>query len=152
VKSLAKSSLRDRLKLVTLAPHKDPSALWIADPHHGRFKRFLDAALDAAIPLAEYERQAREAAAASLREQAKDVLDADDPLALMGPELARLGWGGDVKPLKVIYLAMTTRLLPIRRGALPCHTQINGEPGGGKTFALNTALTLLPSHTFVKYD
>jgi len=88
---------------------------------------------------------------AELREKAGPVLDADDPLDDVGHELARL-WGGDVRPVQVLYLAFTTRLLPKRVETLPCHTQLNGPPGTGKSYAVKVVRRLFPENAVVAYS
>jgi hypothetical protein len=93
-----------------------------------------------------------EKARAEAREQATAVLYATDPLDEISKELRRIGWGGDVKPLQVLYLNMTTRVLPRRRGTLTGHTQVNGAPGSGKSFGLECVLALLPHDAFELYD
>ncbi len=86
-----------------------------------------------------------------LREQAAAVLYSNDPLDAVDKELRKLGWGGDRRPLLVLYLAGTSRLLEPRHGSLLCHTQVNGPAGSGKSFAIGVFLMLFPPSTFVKY-
>jgi len=89
---------------------------------------------------------------AALREQAAEILDANDPLLWVQAELRRIEYGGDLKPPTLVYLGCTTRLLPKRVEALPCHTQLNGPPGTGKSFILKKVRTLLPENAYVTYD
>ena len=88
-----------------------------------------------------------------LRERAAPVLDAENPLERSAREGQRLGWGGDVKPLQIVYLNATSRVLSKRRGTLPCHTQVNGSSGSGKTYLVEaTVKDMLPPIAFVWYD
>jgi hypothetical protein len=55
LQSIAKSDIRDRVRLVDLGEYKDVSDVHLADPH--RFKERFQAALDAAVPWATYQLQ-----------------------------------------------------------------------------------------------
>jgi len=87
---------------------------------------------------------------AALRAQAAPVLDADDPLSLVGQELRRLGYGGDLKPPTNIYVCWATRLLPKGRGTLLGHIQTNGESGSGKTYGNDLVQVLHPPECYEK--
>lgn len=109
-----------------------------------------EAGLGAGAP--EEDPAAREQRIAELQEQAAPILYAAHPLDEISLELKRLGWGGDVNPLKLLYLATVSRVLPKRRGTLPCHTQVNGPPGSGKSFAVDCVAALLPPEAYEVYD
>ncbi|GIW10815.1 MAG: hypothetical protein KatS3mg061_1872 [Dehalococcoidia bacterium] len=81
---------------------------------------------------------------APLRERARAILDAPDPLACVREEIARLGYGGDPMPAPVTYLCLTTRLLAMRRGAMPGHLLLLGPPSADKSYTLAVVLLLLP--------
>jgi hypothetical protein len=87
---------------------------------------------------------------AALREQAAEILDADDPLHYVGAEIRRLGYGGDLRPPLILYINWATRLLPTRRGTLPGHTQTNGHSGGGKSYGNDLIRDLHPPECFVE--
>jgi hypothetical protein len=94
----------------------------------------------------------REARLAELREQALPLLTANNSLVTIGEALRRAGWGGGLAPLLLMYVAATSRLLPLRRGTPPCHVQVNGAPGSGKSFGVDTVSALLPADAVIKYD
>src|SRR5712692_288088 len=82
----------------------------------------------------------------------ESVLTADDPLTMVAEELVRLGCGGDSKIPLLIYLAGTTRLLLKVRGAPPCHLQLNGPAGTGKSYICDAVLSLFPAASLLRYD
>ena len=92
-------------------------------------------------------RQRADAAAAALPEielRAAPVLACPDPLDLVESTIRAGGYGGDVRPVLVVYLAATTRLLGTRPGATPTHVLLVGAPSAGKSYTLTAALALLP--------
>jgi hypothetical protein len=87
---------------------------------------------------------------ARLREEAKELLEAPDPLEKIKRELARLGYGGDPRPLIVLYVCWATRLLKPRRGSLPTHVQTNGGSGSGKTYSNDLVRDLHPPERYIE--
>ncbi len=100
---------------------------------------------------AERQRQT-EAQAARLRQEAASVLAAPDPLILAAKGLRALGYGGDLRPALIVYLAATSRLLKMRRGSMPVHTLLVGIPGTGKSYTLKVVLALLPAEAYHEID
>ncbi len=68
----------------------------------------------------------------ALEEQAATVLADDDPLDLVETQIRNLGYGGDLKAPKIVYLAATSRLLAIRPGAMPVHLLLHGPSSAGR--------------------
>jgi hypothetical protein len=89
---------------------------------------------------------AREAGAATR------VLAAPQPLVLVAQAARVLGYGGDAKPLLLAYLALTSRLLAMRVGAMPVHLVLGGSPSSGKSFVLSIVLRLLPESGYHVID
>ena len=89
---------------------------------------------------------------AGLREEAAPVLEAADPLGVVQDAFRGQGYGGNLKTPTITYLAATTRLLEMRHGAMPAHTVLIGPPSAGKSFAVRTALSLLPSEAYYEID
>jgi hypothetical protein len=105
----------------------------------------VDGARAGAVPASELrERRAREATLAA-HEVAKPVLDNADPLELVESEIRAQGYGGDLRAPMLAYLAMTTRVLAPRRGAMLAHVLFVGPSSGGKNAALQAARRLIPS-------
>jgi len=93
-----------------------------------------------------------EKAKADARERAAAILYAADPLDEVRRELPRVGWGGDPRPLLLLYLNMTTRVLMQRRGTLTGHSQVNAPAGAGKSFGVDCVTQLLPPSAYEIYD
>ena len=106
----------------------------------------------AAVPVADLIRFQRDVELAALEAAAAPVLEADDPLLLVERELRRLGYGGDLTPAMVTYLALTTRLLAMRPGAMPAHLLLVGPPSAGKSYTVQTALRLMPPEAYHVID
>jgi hypothetical protein len=94
----------------------------------------------------------RSAARDKLWSVAAAVLEDDDPLTLIETEIERLGYGGDLAPAKITYLCLTTRLLKMRRGAMPAHLLLLGPPSTGKSYTLGTVVLLLPAEAVHTID
>ncbi len=77
-------------------------------------------------------------------QEARTVIEADDPLELVKDAIRGLGYGGDTKPAVITYLAMTSRLLEMRPGAMPVHLLLTGPSSGGKSYTLDIVKMLLP--------
>lgn len=96
-----------------------------------------------------------EEAAAHLREleeQAQSVLQSPDSLELVRSEIEALGYGGDLNQPLIVYLAVTSRLLSMRPGAMPVHLLLLSQPGAGKSYTISTVLLLLPPEAFKVID
>jgi hypothetical protein len=83
---------------------------------------------------------------------AQPVLAAPDPLVLVESAIVRHGFGGDTTCPLIIYLAATTRLLPVRRGAMPAHALVLGSSSAGKNAALDAGLSCIPAEAIVRVD
>jgi Domain of unknown function (DUF3854) len=89
---------------------------------------------------------------AELRRAAKPVLDAGDPLPKVKAAIKAFGYGGDVNPAMLIYLAVSSRLLAARDGAMPAHVALIGPPSTGKSFTAGCVLRLLPPEAYHRID
>jgi len=85
-------------------------------------------------------------------EVAHHVIQADDPLEIVADAIRGLGYGGDLKPAKIAYLAATSRLLEMRPGAMPVHLLLMGPPSAGKNYTLGRVLMLLPREAYHVID
>jgi hypothetical protein len=83
-----------------------------------------------------------------LRQLAKPVLDAPDPLIIVGSEIRRQGWGGDVRPAMLVRLSMVTRLLKVRPGSMLAHIIILGPSSVGKSWMIIVNLAALPPEAY----
>lgn len=101
------------------------------------------------------EQIARDKAAGRLAELGREcaaVLGAEDPLGLIEQEIRRLGYGGDIKPALIVYLAATSRLLKMRAGAMPVHVILLSPPAAGKSWTVNTVARLIPREAIHTID
>jgi hypothetical protein len=79
-------------------------------------------------------------------------LAADDPLDLVEAAIRAHGYGGDIRPAKIGYLAMSSRVLGMRFGAMPVHLVFLGPPSAGKSYTVQTCLRLLPPEAYHVVD
>lgn len=106
----------------------------------------------AAIP-AETLRQAEQAAKLQELEKAAGVvLSAPDPLNLVRQAIISQGYGGDVGQPMIVYLAVTSRLLVMRAGAMPVHLLLVAQASAGKSYLLGIVLRLLPEIAYHVID
>ena len=138
---LAKSRIRDRVRLVALGEHKDPSGLYLAD--RDRFAERWAAAKADATPYVDVE-------AAEERERIADAWAAcaalahdPDILARFLSDLEAEGVVGVGRIAKILYLALTSRVLP-----RPISTAVKGPSSGGKSYVVERALAYFPESAF----
>lgn len=87
-----------------------------------------------------------------LRRRADTVLASEDPLQDVEAAIKALGYGGDVTSALITYIAMTSRLLEKRHGAMPGHLVLLGSASSGKSFTVQTDLRLLPPEAYHVLD
>ncbi len=83
-----------------------------------------------------------------LYNEAKAVIETEDPLDLVKGAIRSLGYGGDIRPATIVYLAATSRLLAMRDGAMPVHLLIMGISSSGKSYTLRLVLFLFPAEAY----
>ncbi len=113
---------------------------------------YLEALRAAAVPFAELSGALRGAHLLELKHRAAAVLSAADPLELVKDAIIAGGYGGDLLPAMLTYLALTSRLLAMRRGAMPVHLLLVGPPSAGKSYTLQTCLMLMPAQAYHTID
>jgi len=87
-----------------------------------------------------------------LYQEAKTVIEASDPMKVIENAIRGLGYGGDIKPALITYLAVTSRLLEMRTGAMPVHLLLTGPSSGGKSYTLGIIKILMPSEGYHVID
>jgi len=87
-----------------------------------------------------------------LCQQAAPLLDSDDPLWEIDQAIRDLGYGGQIRPALIVELAVTSRLLAMRPGAMPVHLLLLGPPSAGKSYTLGTVLRLHPPEAYHVID
>lgn len=105
-----------------------------------------------AVLVADVLDQERQARLAALRLRAAPVLDAADPMPLIERGIRALGYGGDIKPPMITYIAVTTRLLGQRPGTMPAHLLLIGPASAGKSYTASIVLRLMPAEAKAEID
>src|SRR5215207_7571973 len=134
-------AIRGRLYLLELGEHKDPSVLHLADPDV--FGERFEAALEDAEPWIEIERAEAEAASHEAWERCQGLAQAPNILERFAEELARSGVAGEVRTAKLLYLAVTSRLLE-----KPISIALKGPSSGGKSYLTEQVLRFFPVSAF----
>jgi hypothetical protein len=140
-KLTACKAIRKRLYLLELGEHKDPSALHLADPD--RFTEWFEAALEDAKPWIELEKAEAEAASREAWQRCHKLAEGSDILGRFAEELARSGVAGESRIAKLLYLAVTSRLLE-----KPVSVALKGPSSGGKSYVLERVLSFFPKDAY----
>lgn len=138
---LAKASIRDRVRLLKLGEHKDPSALHIAcQADKEQFKAAWDAVVTASVAWTEIEQTERTARASSAWSQCQDLARKPRILDEFANVLASSGLAGEQRVVKLLYLAVTSRFLP-----KPVSLALKGPSSAGKSHTTERVLAFFPS-------
>jgi hypothetical protein len=140
-KLTACEAMRERLQLVELGKHKDPSVLYLADLE--KFIERFEIALDGAKPWIELERAETEAESREAWERCREVAEQPNILRSFAAELARSGVAGEERIAKLLYLAVTSRLL-----SRPVSVALKGPSSGGKSYLVERVLSLFPESAY----
>ncbi len=138
---LATSAIRDRVRLVTLGEHKDPSALHVASVE--QFPVRWQDAMDAAEPWTAIAAREADEAACEAWEACKDLATKADILAEVEAALQHSGLVGEARAVKLLYLAVVSRFLD-----RPVSVAVKGPSSGGKSYAVERVLALFPQDAF----
>lgn len=74
-----------------------------------------------------------------------EIAEAPDILALLDDTLREMGVVGPTAPFRLLYLALTTRLL-----RKPVSVAVKAQSSSGKSFAVETVLELMPKDAYVR--
>jgi hypothetical protein len=133
-KWLAESSIRDRVRLVDL-PTKDVSDLHTQDPD--AFNDRFNACLMQAHEWADVERQQVQSERQVLEERCAPIRTHPDILELMSETLSNHHVAGEARVAKLLYLAVTSRLL-----ARPVSVALKAQTSAGKSYLAERVLEL----------
>jgi hypothetical protein len=134
-------AIHERLYLLELGVHKDSSVLHLADPDG--FRERFEVALEAAKPWIELERAEVEAAFRRAREVCRELTQEPDILGRFAEALARSGVAGESRIAKLLYLALTSRLLE-----KPVSIALKGPSSGGKSYLVERVLSFFPMSAY----
>lgn len=140
-KWLATSRIRDRVKLVNLGAHKDPSGLYLSDPDH--FLENWKAAMAAATPWPE-QAQAEAVVRTGNAWQLCESL-AGDPRILdrVILDLVKCGVTGETRAAKLLYLGVVSRFLK-----KPLAIFVKGPSSAGKSYITEKVLDFFPPSAY----
>jgi hypothetical protein len=141
--SVAKSRIRDRVHFVTLPRDaKDPSALHLLSSD--KFDRRWQGALKSAVPWTEAQSVEREAERAAAWARCKRLARDSDILQKFTDELASRGIVGEQRTTKVVYLALTSRVLD-----RPISIAVKGPTSAGKSKIVEETLKFFPESAYI---
>lgn len=138
---LAASGIGDRLYIVELGEHKDASGLYLA----GRetFKDNFVAALKGAERYEDRRRAEQEEQSRGAWAMCEDLAQEPDILERFARDLARSGVAGESRVAKLLYLAVTSRLLQ-----KPVSIAVKGPSSGGKSYLTVQVLRFFPESSY----
>ncbi len=137
---LGQSTIRARAKLLQLSA-KDVSAMHVADP--AGFKRAWQVALLSSVSWTTLEAQERAEERAEAWELCAELARSANILAEFDRALEMVGLVGERRVAKLIYLAVTSRLLD-----RPVSTAVKGPSAGGKSYTVQSVLRFFPNEAF----
>jgi len=141
LKWLASSSIRERVRLVRLKEAKDPSELHLSDPD--RFQERLRQAIEESIPWAEEERRQAQERLQATWQKCEELAGEPRILDTFAAELASCGVAGEARVVKLLYLALTSRLLD-----QPVSVAVKGPSSGGKSHLIQQVLEFMPPSAY----
>ena len=133
---VSQSIIRHRALLVTL-PTKDASALHLESP--ADFKERWQCACLGAVPWTAHEQKESAEERSEAWNQCADLAQSASILDALDRELTRLGVVGERRGAKLIYLAVTSRLLD-----RPVSVCVKGPSSGGKSYLTESVLKPIP--------
>jgi hypothetical protein len=141
IESLRKSRVKDRVKVVSLNGHKDPSALFLRDPAH--FKENFNQAMSAAVPLTDIEKVEADAARAGAWTACRTLAERSSILDMFTATMRAMGVAGEEKIARLLFLALISRYLQ-----RPTSVALKGPSSGGKSFMVETVLSFFPESAY----
>ena len=142
-KLAASAAIRDRLRLVELSGVKDVSELHLASETPGRFKEELRAAFGRAALWADLERVESDARTRETWRACEELARERRILDVFAEVLRRSGVAGESRAAKLLYLALTSRLLD-----RIVSVAVKGPSSGGKTYLVERVLSFFPESAY----
>lgn len=137
------AGVRERLRFVQLGNAKDPSALYLASEAPDRFKEDLRIAFGRAKPWTDEARSEAEAHARDAWAMCEDLAREERILDRFAGTLRRSGVAGESRVAKLLYLAVTSRLL-----TRPVSVAVKGPSSGGKSYLTESVLRFFPEDAY----
>lgn len=136
-----KSSIRDRVELVTLDGYEDLSELHIADPE--RFVEQFNSALEAAKPWGAFDGERRKLVQAEAWERCARLANEEHILDRFRDEIRAAGVVGEEDTACLLYLAVTSRAFE-----RPVSVLVKGPSSAGKSFVVEQVVGFFPSSAY----
>ncbi len=140
-KWLAKSAIRDRVHLLDLGEVKDPSGLYLQDPD--TFVARWQAAVARAVRWVDLAQADVASQTAEAWERCKVLALEPDILARFEAVQTARGVTGEARVMKLIYLALTSRLLK-----QPISVAIKGPSSAGKSYTTERTIDFFPPSAY----
>lgn len=140
-KLTASPAQQDRLRLVKLDAAKDVSELHVSSP--ARFKEDLRAAFGRAALWTDLQRTESSAAAEESWRACEELARDERILDRFAEALERSGLAGETRAAKLLYLALTSRLLD-----RVASVAVKGPSSGGKTYLVERVLSFFPETAY----
>lgn len=138
---LERSAIRARVRLIELEGDADVSALHCVDPDS--FRTAWDELCAEAIPWAVHEARRLDEGRAQAWEACRELAQCPAILEAFGTAIRIAGVVGEERLVKILYLAMTSRVLK-----RPVSVAVKGPSSGGKSFTTETVLSFFPEEAF----
>lgn len=142
-KLTASTALRDRLRLVELGESKDVSELHLVSETSGCFKDALRAAFGRAALWADLERAESDARTRESWQACEELAREHRILDVFADTLRHSGVAGEARAAKLLYLALTSRLLD-----RIVSVAVKGPSSGGKTYLVERVLSFFPESAY----
>lgn len=140
---IGKSAIRNRVFVIMLGQSKDPSALYLEDPSSfiERWQAFMNKAESWDHRVSQHNRTIREQTKGACAELAHHPSLLDE----LCETLSKLGVAVDIRLVKLLYLVLTSRILP-----RPLSLAVKGPSSGGKSFIVEKVLEFFPQEAYYK--
>lgn len=138
---LAKSTIAGRARLLTLGAFKDPSALHLDDPT--RFRAHVEEAMQRAVSVPQALATQQATVKSEAWKRCRLLAESGCALDLFAGSIADVGLVGEERNTKLLYLAVTSRLLE-----RPVSLAVKGPSSGGKSFVVEQVLRFFPPSAY----
>ncbi|MPZ51028.1 MAG: hypothetical protein GEU75_17290 [Dehalococcoidia bacterium] len=126
------------------ADAKDPNELWQrCSADIDAFTARIEQLLTAARPASQLRSEALTSEVRALLAACRELLDDPGLLDRVGEAMRQGGYAGDLIPPKLVYVALTSRLLE-----RPLNVAVIAQSGSGKNRAVDAALALVPEEAY----
>jgi len=138
---IARSSLKDRIHLLQLSPHKAPSELFVADKANfiGNFNKCLSRATSWLV----LNQREREKSTQEALLKCKSLSISPNLLDVMQADLHAMNVVGIEREAALLFLAIVSRVL-----ARPISVVVKGTSSAGKSFLVEQILKFFPPEAF----